>query len=73
VDDVFKYRSKENISLKFNCTKKEDFYARLFTSSCSPEFLTAWMKKYSIPSKAGEEDIFSSQKHQLYTRLPPGK
>jgi len=62
-DDVSKYRSKENIPLKFNFTKKEDFYPRLFTSSCSPEFLIAWMKKYSIPVSAlSEEEIFTSQK-----------
>jgi len=61
--DVFKYRSKENIPLKFNFTKNEDFYSRLFTSSCSPEFLTAWMKKYSIPASAlSEEEIFTTQK-----------
>jgi DNA polymerase (family X) len=49
----------ENIKLRFQMTARENFYNRLFETSCSDAFLETWNGRFkSLPSAPSEEFIF---------------
>jgi DNA polymerase (family 10) len=58
----FSCKSKENVTLGFYCCTPDQFYAQLFKTSCSEEFLTEWetITQWN-PSKVypSEESIFT--------------
>ena len=67
-DESHIYRGAENIPLKFSFTTPEKFHLQLFNTSCSPEFLDAWQKKYPVKVTISEEEIFA---HQQVNFIPP--
>ena len=54
------YKGPENIPLQFYSVPADQFYSKLFETSCSEEFLEAWNKKFSFQSNGyrSEEKIF---------------
>ncbi len=55
------YKSGNNISLQIHHTDKNNFYTKLFTTSSSNEFMTAWQQHFSIEENyLSEEDIFTT-------------
>ncbi|MEI6946496.1 helix-hairpin-helix domain-containing protein [Paraflavisolibacter sp. H34] len=46
------------IQLHFHLETEGTFYQRLFGTSCSPEFLTAWQQAYGNAPASGEEELF---------------
>ncbi len=54
----------ENIRLVFYCCPPDDYYQELFRSSCSPEFLEAWLAESAskqLAKGSTEEELFSSR------------
>ena len=67
-DEKLIYLGKENVPLTFSFTAPEQFYQQLFNTSCSPEFLEAWQKKYPVKVSISEEEIFALQQVNF---IPP--
>jgi len=57
--DELRVKSNENIDLHVHITSRENFYSRVFETSCSPAFLEKWMALFkNIPAVDSEEKIF---------------
>ena len=56
------YKGRENISLQFYSVPGDQFYSKLFETSCSEEFLQAWNKQSSgqTGGYTSEEKIFDA-------------
>ncbi|HKH63066.1 MAG TPA: helix-hairpin-helix domain-containing protein [Flavitalea sp.] len=56
------YKGRENISLQFYSVPADQFYSKLFETSCSEEFLQAWNKQSSgqTGGYTSEEKIFDA-------------
>lgn len=57
------FKGKENITLGFHCTTEANFYAALFKTSCSDDFLKAWNAATywdDTVAYASEEAIFTA-------------
>jgi len=58
-------KGEEGVQLIFHCCDEESFYTKLFVTSCSEEFLSAWKLKTDFTESIhykSEEEIFSSNK-----------
>jgi DNA polymerase (family X) len=65
------FRGPENILLQFYSVPPDQFYSKLFETSCSEEFLNAWNKRAGKKTGEGfssEEKIFSDAKLHF---IPP--
>ncbi len=61
-NDYVSVKGKENVTLGFHATSKEQLYNKLFQTSCSEDFLAAWndtTKWDATEVSASEEAIFS--------------
>ncbi len=70
-DSYISFKGKENITVGFFCCDAANIFSKLFTSSCSETFLSAW--KSATNWEAGfsyktEEEIFFAQKIDF---IPP--
>ena len=54
------FTGKEKPRLKFHLADEAGFCKRLFQTSCSPDFLVGWEKKYPVPRVNDEEGIFQA-------------
>lgn len=55
------FKGKENVTLGFFYCDEEQFFNQLFATSCSPEFLQAWMEETGWDASnpySSEEEIF---------------
>ena len=62
------FKGTENILLQFYSVPKNQFYQKLFESSCSEEFLHAWNAQIENKTSDSEEKIFSESKIHF---IPP--
>jgi DNA polymerase (family 10) len=67
-DGMLVLSAEETIFLRFHIVNENDFYQKLFETSCSEEFLNEWNKDGSTPDASSEEKIFSSMKVNF---IPP--
>ncbi|HET9279848.1 MAG TPA: helix-hairpin-helix domain-containing protein [Flavitalea sp.] len=56
------FKGSENISLQFYSVPADQFYSKLFETSCSEEFLQAWNQQFAGPTGdyTSEEKIFDA-------------
>ena len=62
-DDYVSIKGKENVTLGFYCCDQKQAIAKLFETSCSEEFFTAWLEMKTWDAEGcytSEEDIFSA-------------
>ncbi len=65
------FKGKENVTIGFFCCDATNFYSKLFTTSCSETFLSAWnsIRNWDVDfSYKTEEEIFFLQKIDF---IPP--
>ena len=69
-DKIIFKANPENILLCFYLAEQKDFYATLFKTNCSEEFLNTWQDKFPFNKNdfSSEEEIFSSAGVQI---IPP--
>lgn len=59
--DLLQVRIPNQPALQFHCSSREHFYHTLFTTSCSPAFLSAFHEKYTLPASVPDEtEIFTA-------------
>ncbi len=71
VDEALRVRGPENVLLQFIMVPAAMLINRLFTTSCSEEFLAAWKEKFQwddAKSYASEQEIFTEH---LLQWIPP--
>jgi DNA polymerase (family X) len=51
----------ENIKLHFQITSPDNFFVKVFESSCSDRFLEQWNQRYKIPEAADSEEMIFQQ------------
>lgn len=60
VDGILHIDAPNQLAIRVHLTSKESFYNKLFTSSASEEFLTAFTNTYTLPeTPTTEEEIFT--------------
>ncbi|MGZ3952872.1 MAG: PHP domain-containing protein, partial [Flavisolibacter sp.] len=58
-DEMLVLTVEETLFLRFHLASQEDFYSKLFETSCSEEFLTEWNSLAKPGKSSSEEEIFS--------------
>ena len=64
-DFYISFKGKENVTVGFFCCDTSNIFSKLFTSSCSETFLSAWNSRTNWDadfSYKNEDEIFSAQK-----------
>jgi len=64
-DSIIKIKGPDNLLLQFYCTPAVLLFTKLFETSCSEEFLTAWKNKFgwdTAKQYTSEEEIFTANK-----------
>jgi DNA polymerase (family 10) len=59
-DGLLILSAEETLLLQFHITSSSSFYAKLFETSSTEEFLEEWKSKYKITEQASEEKIFEA-------------
>ena len=62
--DIISFRGEQNVQLIFRYSDEASFYEKLFTTSSSEEFITAWKNNFgenALQQIASEEDAFKKQ------------
>jgi DNA polymerase (family 10) len=49
--------AEDNIRLRFTFSSQQNFYSRLFETSCSDIFLDSWKKQFPIDPDSGSEEL----------------
>lgn len=67
-DGMLLLAAEETLFLRFNIVAEEEFYTKLFETSCSDEFFNEWSAIAKPSDNSSEEKIFSSAQ---FTYIPP--
>jgi DNA polymerase (family 10) len=57
--DCAVFKSLHNVEVKFHFANLSNQFTKLFTTSCSEAFLTAWQEQYPLQNYNSEEAIFN--------------
>jgi len=61
-EDSISFNAEETLRILFHVTSRNEFYNKLFDTSCSPEFLDAWKERSTHQASIkSEEELFKSQ------------